>query len=533
MRPQDRIRDAGRPFSAFLPTGAPYDPERMSEYAPSLPARPSPRSARVWQILRPRLAFALLSLLVVWAYLPARTRYFASDQLLYLAELNGDRSWAAGFRLLDYAVERRYNKGDEVSYRPLLFTWMAARNALSGRDVRTWNAAGLAAHLFAAWALFETLWRLRRSAFAHALALWFALLAANLELVTWNHLDAYMLGFGGLLIAFMAAREAVRDGSRCAWTLYALSMFAAMLIHEIAVPAALLAVPFAGLSLRGRPPREKIRALVPLLAPLVLYAALYAGHAARCERLLWTGGTDAGPALGTLPLRMVQAAGLWTSRILIPAAVDFTPRLLDRSLWRTPDDPAALAGIALQIALWAGVAWTLRKAASRSRLRAEWRFVAWIGVLLATYAAVLAMGRDYILSVPYYPYFFALFGIVGVYATLDLGRPTRNARIAALALLLALGALNGWKVRQTSQAIDRLHEPITRYFDSIERQIRARRDDPGFTFGIRNAPVDCDIPIHVSIGYPDRNLRKSIPLTQVVYGPRCTPFLPAAWVTPE
>lgn len=506
----------------------------MSENGPALPTRPPRRSARIWHFLRPRLALAVLLLLVVWAYFPARTRYFASDQLIYLAELNGDRSWAAGVRLLDYAAERRYNKGDEISYRPLLFAWMAARNSLFARDVRAWNAAALAAHLFAAWMLFETLWRLRRSAFAHAFALWFALLAANLELVTWNHLDAYMLGFGLMLIAFMAARAAVRGGSRFAWTLYALSMLAAMYIHEIAVVAALLACPFAGLSLRGRTAREKMRAGMALLAPLVFYAALYAGHAVRCERLLWTGNVGAAPALGSLPLRMLLAAGLWTARILVPAAVDYTPRLLDRTLWQTPGGPAALAGIALQVGLWAGIAWALRRAASRSRLRAERLFVAWIGVLLAAYAALLGLGRDYILTVPYYPYFFALFGVVGLYAALDFGRPDRRARTLALALLLILGALNGWKVRQTSLEIEQIHVPVTRYFDSIERMVRGRLDDdPGFTFGIRNAAVDCDVPVRVSIGYPDRNHRKSIPLTQVVYGPRCTPFLPDAWVAPE
>lgn len=485
----------------------------MSENGPALPTRPPRRSARIWHFLRPRLAFALLLLLVAWVYLPARTRYFASDQLIYLAELNGDRSWAAGAHLLDYAAERRYNKGDEISYRPLLFAWLAARNALFARDVRAWNAAGLGAHLFAAWLLFETLWRLRRSAFAHAFALWFALLAANLELVTWNHLDGYMLGFGLMLTAFMAAREAARDGSRLAWALYVPAMFAAMLFHEIAVVAALLAVPFAGFSLRGQTAREKKRALFPLFAPLALYAALYAGHAVRCERLLWTGGTGPAPSLWHLPLRIALAAGLWITRILFPAAVDFTPRLLDRSLWQTPDGPAAHAALVLQIGLWAGIAWALRRSVSRARLRTERFFVAWIGLLLLAYAALLGLGRDYILAVPYYPYFFALFGVVGLYAALDFGRPDRRARIAALVFLLALGALNGLKVRQTSLEIEQIHEPGTRYFDLSERQVRGRLDDPAFTFGIRNAPIDCDVPIHVSIGYPDQERRKTTPLT--------------------
>lgn len=98
-------------------------------------------------------------------------------------------------------------------YRPLLFAGLAVENAIFKRDFRAWNAANLAVHLFVAYLLFEVLWRLRRTGLACGVALWFALLASNFELVTWNHLGGYMLGYGLLLLALFAAREALAENA--------------------------------------------------------------------------------------------------------------------------------------------------------------------------------------------------------------------------------------------------------------------------------------------------------------------------------
>ena len=87
----------------------------MSENGPALPTRPPRRSARIWHFLRPRLTFAVLLLLVVWAYFPARTRYFASDQLIYLAELNGDDDLkTASHGPDDIAVEEAFSAIEQL-----------------------------------------------------------------------------------------------------------------------------------------------------------------------------------------------------------------------------------------------------------------------------------------------------------------------------------------------------------------------------------------------------------------------------------
>ena len=56
-----------------------------------------------------------------------------------------------------------------------------------------------------------------------------------------------------------------------------------------------------------------------------------------------------------MPLRIGLAFWLWASRSLLPAAVEFVIRPLDRCLWRTPQDFFTPLAIAAQLALWAGV----------------------------------------------------------------------------------------------------------------------------------------------------------------------------------
>src|SRR6185295_9222622 len=95
---------------------------------------------------------------LAWAvYSPALNRVFASDQIHYLAELDGRTSLADGLRHYDYAATRRYWKGDDALFRPLLFTWLAVGNRLFSYHHLWWNIANLAIHVLVALVLFRLL----------------------------------------------------------------------------------------------------------------------------------------------------------------------------------------------------------------------------------------------------------------------------------------------------------------------------------------------------------------------------------------
>ena len=469
----------------------------------------------------PRLPFALLLVLcATWAYYPALDRVFVADQIGYFAELQGETSLASGLKFLDYGASRQYAKGDQLLYRPLMFAVLAVENAVFRRDFRAWNAANLVVHLFVAYLLFEVLWRLRRTELACGVALWFALLAANFELVTWNHLGGYMLGYGLLLLALFAAREASAEnaGRRWFW-MYGGAMAGAMLAHEIAVIAA------SGIAAhalwrrwrRGGPAGG--RWLTAALAPVLIYAALYAFHVSQCERLFWVNPHEGGSVSAMGRLAAVPALlSSWGGHILFPREGQLAFSALRRSLWTSAAGGLSGAGL-FAVALWAGAAVSLWRGFTRRHLKAAWPFGATAALLVVAYAGLNLTGRPaYAMQVPYYDYFSALFGAVALYGLIDFSRVGKAGRTAALAFLLLLAAGNGRQVRRTSERIQAMNDSLARYLEWVEQTVRPKLSDPDFSFAVRGVPSALDLTGPLVFGYPDQGMTVTVPLLHFLYG---------------
>ena len=215
-------------------------------HSPSNRRGAPPLPQNVWKhpLVERAIFLLLLTLLVAPVYAPALNRFLAADQLYYFAELKNDLSLANGLRFLDYNAVRGYWKGDQACYRPLLFAWQALGSSLCGYNYRAWNSANLAFHLLVAYLLFELLRCIQPTVFAGAFALVFSVLTKNCELVMWNHLGGYLLGYAMLLLALLAVQKLPRlDGCQLSFWLavYALSISTAMLFYEMAVISGVLA----------------------------------------------------------------------------------------------------------------------------------------------------------------------------------------------------------------------------------------------------------------------------------------------------
>lgn len=475
---------------------------------------------------RPRLAVALLLLLCGgWAYGPALNRMFAADQLMYFLHLDGETSLASGLRLLDYTAVREYGKGDEALYRPLLMVWLAAENAAFDRDLRRWNWANLAVHLGIAYLLFELLWRLRPTILAGAAAVWFVLLTSNFELVTWNHLGGYMLGFGGLLAALAAAREAATspDRSNRGWILCGVALAAAMLMHEIAVAAALGIGAYVFWMRRRQPGGPRAGAVVAWALPLLVYAVLYGFHVARCERWLWA--DDHGAAAGTLVSALMappRLIGAWLLRILLPGNADLAIQLGDRSHWLAPVRPWPL-GAFWAYAGWIGLVVCLAPGFSRQRLKTDAPFVVLLLGVLGAYAGMNSIGRPQSGDIPYYAYLPALIGAMLFWLPFDFSRIGRRRRAWAAAFLVLLAALNGWKTRQISLQVQAENAVVAEHYEWLESQVRPSLAQPDSTFSAAGVTPYLNPSDTVLVGYPDEKKLETISIYRFLYGKHFDP----------
>ncbi len=481
--------------------------------------------------LRPRLAVAsLLILCGWWAYGPALNRMFAADQLMYFLHLDGETSLASGLRLLDYTAVREYEKGDELLYRPALMAWLAAENAVFGRDFRRWNLANLVLHLGIAYLLFELLWRLRPTILAGAAAIWFVLLASNFEQVSWNHLGGYMLGFGGLLAALGAARAGATsgEGRDRSWWLCGLALAGAMLLHEIAVVAA-FGIGAYVLWMRRR--RSGITWMWSNLAwalPLLIYAVLYGFHVARCERWFWADDHGmAGEAWIVALAAPPRLLGEWVLRILLPGNAALAVWLGDRSHWLAPARLWPLG------ALWAYAGWTgllvcVLPGFSRQRLKAEAPFAGLLLVVLCAYAGINSIGRPNPGDIPYYAYFPALLGAILLFLPFDFARIGRRRRVWAAGFVLLLALLNGWKTRQISLQVQTDNAVVATHYAWLERQVRPGLARPDYRFSVAGVGADLNPEDPVWRGYPDEEKLESISIYRFLYGKRFDPAAPTA-----
>jgi hypothetical protein len=478
-------------------------------------------ASTVKKIWWPRLPFvALLIIFTVWAYLPSLDKVFINDQMSYFLELNGETSLASGFHLLDYGANRQYNKGDEVLYRPLLFILLALENYFFHRDFRLWNVANLVFHLLVAYLLFEVLWRIKRTLLACGFALLFALLMSNFEMVTWNHLGGYILGYGLLLIALLSAREMVQDegnsGIRWFW-IYGIAMTGAMLFHEIAVIAGFGAIAYVGYCRRSKINTKWVKLIAATGTPILIYAGLYSFHVLQCNRFF-----DLAHGFGSSPIKYLAAISLlilhWLQHIFFPVPSQLVVLAMYRSSW-TPFSGTMIPEIIIAGVLWAGTLFFLRQGFELKYLKKYLPFAALICFLIISYAGMNIVGRfDNAMEVPYYDYFPALFSMLLLYSLIDFSKVQRTSKIAALICLFLLTLNNGWNVRNISNKIQEIYSPMARSLKWIEQTVRPQLSNPDFSYYIKGIPKELDIKGRAFWGYPDQGNYVAIPLLYFLYG---------------
>lgn len=489
-----RVSDADLPRTLSLPLSGPRAP--LAGRRLPLPAVALLLSAAAWIV-----------------YSPALNRVFVADQLWYFAELGGSTSLADGLRHYDYAATRRYWKGDDALFRPLLFVWLAVLNAAFTYHHAWWNLASLMLHALVGLALYRLLVRIAPAPFAFGAALLFVVLQPQVELVIWNHLGGYLLAALLLVIGLQAfakmavAERAVSSGE---WVRYALAFTAAALCHEAMVVAAVIAALTVVHVWRRRGRRVPAAGWVALAAPPFVFATLYGVHAARVSRLLYVDRPDGEGILGLANLARaapatVQALGHWSMEVLVPTALTFgaEPYLrLVKSFTPALERPLQAVNVVVAITLVGA----LVSSTSREHLRRVAPLLVVVGGALLAYAAIICLGRsaqEAVSAATYYLYLFSVLALVLAYAVVDPRRLTGLRRAAAAISLGVFLLLHAAGTRAVTAEVGRVNAEASRYLKEVARFVDAYRHDPEFTFAIAKPRPHVDPEVRLREGYPD------------------------------
>jgi hypothetical protein len=461
------------------------------------------------------LAAAVLAALAWLVFNPALNRVFAADHLWYFAEVHGQSTLSAGLRLVDYAASRVYWRGDDVTFRPLLFTWMAIANALFSYHHPWWNAANLAIHVLVGVALFRLLAAIRPSIFALLAAALFLVLTPPIELVLWNHLGGYLWAWFCLAIglhAFAVLTGVTPSVEPSASTLeratmqFVIAFGAGALFYEaLAVVGFVLALIVLWCEWR-RATLHTARAAA-LLSPTVLFVALYAWHATRVPRMGYIHGTavqePVSRLLNVLPLAW-NAGRHWLWEIAMPTTLTLSSHAFERFTIAVSSWPATPLQWANALIVIAAIVLTLLSTSKR-RLLQTLPFL--IGVLLAAakYVALLAFGRasQDLYEASYYPYVFGLLTIVFVYTLIDQERLTAAKRVAGLAATFGFFAFHVSATMKVIQGVEAANRFQSRYFAKLITFVDEHKREPGFTFAIQPHPESLDPQVGLVRGYPD------------------------------
>jgi hypothetical protein len=445
----------------------------------------------------------LLAALSVAAYKPALHRVFVTDQIWYFAELNGQTSLSAGLHFSDYAVARRYWKGDDALFRPLSLVWLAVGNSLFSYHHVWWNAATLGLHVLVALFLFRLLAAIQPSAFALAAAALFAVMKPPLELVTWNHLGGYLLACMFLAIAL---RSFVQQPSEVG--VYVAAFTAAALCHE-----AMVAVCFLSSSILvwsdWRQGRLKPKRSFALFSPVFIFSILYAGHVLRAGRLAYVDRPDVksmfAPAnILAIGPRSVEIVWSWIKELLAPSALSFAAAPFTRMSkmfvfsWRSPMH-------VFNLLLCLGLVGLLAGSLSRRRLARALPLVVLLCAACFAYIAIICLGRGQtdVLATTYYLYFFCFIAILLAYAVIDFNRLRGWMIPIAWTLVLTMIAVHAGETHATAWQIGFVNERPSSYLSNLEQLVDAHKQEPDFKLMRGNAAADLDPEVPLIEGYPD------------------------------
>jgi hypothetical protein len=166
-------------------------------------------------VLNKPLSFIVLVVTIAICYFPSLYHMPRSDQIAYLAEMAGKNDFhSLVSESFDLSRTRQFNRGDAILFRPGLYCFLGVEKYVFGYNFFLWQLTGILLHIGVVVLLYKFLLNIRRGWGAFALSAFFATALVPMEMVIWNHVNAYMIFVMAVLIALDQIETYFKESQR-------------------------------------------------------------------------------------------------------------------------------------------------------------------------------------------------------------------------------------------------------------------------------------------------------------------------------
>ncbi len=434
------------------------------------------------------LAVGSFSIVICFIYSPSLFHIARADQIAYLAEMGGREGWVSIFDSYSFARERHFVIGDQILFRPLLYVMLGLERWLFGYNFPAWQSMGPLLHLGVVVLMFRFLRRLGLRLGAWGWVVLFATLVPAMELVSWQHLHAYLV-FAGVMLAFFHSMLTylTSEKGRLRGLLQMVSLLTvACFTYEMGVVWGFVVVLFFVRGLRRMDGWwlsvpvllylvvsgfDYGRSTLPSAGPAHFFESTVPGYGACFIKTgVWLFYMGLFPGLGSFYLDALGRTGFFPSHWGIVAGA-----------------PLACSILVLLLLVWA---WGWIRSQKRGlSFQLSGLFLSF----LVSYVAVLVVGRmsirglDYLFKNIYYTYFFWMFGILFIGAWMaSLKREGRDVFGRFRVLLAGIGCCfacyHGFQVWDMNQKLAEKSETIRVVIIETNELIARNGRRPDFSF---------------------------------------------------
>lgn len=477
------------------------------------------------------LSIVAVNVLVFW---PSFFHGARADHVFFLIETASFDNIGA---VLEHAVSFTRTRftfvGDQILFRPILFTFATIEKIVFGYQFLYWQLTGFLLHLCILWQLLKILNFLKSGIFAALFTLGFSILYISQEMVIWAGISGYLLALNFILAAFyrwiLLLRSA--ENEKHHELLMTCYLALACFTFEYAVPLSFgfaLMVAFYRKIFRQQSNIQCFTSFIKLLWPVGLYLGV--SFLDYVTRLGWnydmtsTGyafWSDYVSRLGTALLIIGCAILLpqFTQISLVDRAQLISFKLSDMPVQLGQGNLLAIFNFLFLVFLVIGVIFVILKVFEKSFQRIKSvsnsqndKFLLFIAAtavfFMGIYLGVLLLARntDYLVYALYHFYPIFLFLTIAVYGfaawSLSLVQLRKNLlKPWGIVIMILFFSINGTRSYQLNERFRQVSEPQSKFLAQLDQFVRLHEREKDFSF--RMIHGESSVRTDVIYGKPD------------------------------